>query len=172
MLKVNCEYSIREDIAFILDAERMNYSELAEKTKISRTTLDDIIRKGKTTDAVCEKFHSYIYEGGGQNRDDPDAGQPSGIQERKLQNRISFEFPQSCMDGQERTTQMVQSRPSFVIRHNWGISAPESSQNGKFTGRESPTEPDKTKAVSQIAYTGNGIIRTLTIESKKCIVHG
>ena len=82
MLKVNCEYSIREDIAFILEAERMNYSELSEKTKISRTTLDDIIRKGKTTDAVCEKFYSYIYEGGGQNRDDPDAGQPSGIQER------------------------------------------------------------------------------------------
>ena len=62
MLKVNCEYSIREDIAFILEAERMNYSELSEKTKISRTTLDDIIRKGKTTDAVCEKFYSYIYE--------------------------------------------------------------------------------------------------------------
>jgi len=62
MLKVNCEYSIREDIAFILDAERMNYSELAEKTKISRTTLDEIIKKGITTDAVCEKFYSYIYE--------------------------------------------------------------------------------------------------------------
>ena len=62
MLKVYCEYSIREDIAFILDAERMNYSELAEKTKISRTTLDEIIKKGITTDAVCEKFYSYIYE--------------------------------------------------------------------------------------------------------------
>jgi len=40
----------------------MNYSELAEKTKISRTTLDEIIKKGITTDAVCEKFYSYIYE--------------------------------------------------------------------------------------------------------------
>ena len=62
MLKVNCEYSIREDIAFILEAERMNYTELAEKTTISRTTLDEIIRKGKATDAVCEKFYSYIFE--------------------------------------------------------------------------------------------------------------
>ena len=62
MIKVDCGYRIREDITFILEAERMNYAELAEKTRISRTTLDGIIKKGKTTDAVCEKFYSYIYE--------------------------------------------------------------------------------------------------------------
>ena len=58
---INCEYRIREDIAFILEAERMNYAELAEKTRISRTTLNEIIRTGKTTEAVCEKFYSYTY---------------------------------------------------------------------------------------------------------------
>lgn len=62
MMKVDCEYHIREDIAFILEAERMNCTELAEKTRISRTTLNEIIKKGKTTDAVCEKFYSFIYE--------------------------------------------------------------------------------------------------------------
>lgn len=61
-MKVDCEYHIREDIAFILEAERMNCTELAEKTRISRTTLNEIIKKGKTTDAVCEKFYSFIYE--------------------------------------------------------------------------------------------------------------
>ena len=62
MLKVNCEYSIKEDIGFILESERMNSSELAEKTKISRTTIDEILKKDKTTDSVCEKFYSYVYE--------------------------------------------------------------------------------------------------------------
>ena len=62
MIKIECSYRIREDIEFILDAERMNQSELAEKTKISRTTLDGIFKTGKTTDGVCEKFYSYAYK--------------------------------------------------------------------------------------------------------------
>ena len=62
MLKVDCEYRIKEDIGFILETERMNLSELAEKAKISRTTIDEILKKGKTTDSVCEKFYSYVYE--------------------------------------------------------------------------------------------------------------
>ena len=46
---INCEYRIREDIAFILEAERMNYAELAEKTRISRTTADSrLSRTAKT----------------------------------------------------------------------------------------------------------------------------
>ncbi|MBQ7182390.1 MAG: DUF3990 domain-containing protein [Clostridia bacterium] len=62
MIRIDREYRIREDIGFILDAERINRADLAEKTKISRTTLDEINRKGKTTDSVCEKFYSYAYE--------------------------------------------------------------------------------------------------------------
>lgn len=62
MIRVDCGYRIREDIEFILETERMNQSELAGKTKISRTTLEEIIKKGKTTDGVCEKFYSYVYE--------------------------------------------------------------------------------------------------------------
>ena len=49
MIRIDREYRIREDIGFILDAERINRADLAEKTKISRTTLDEINRKGKTT---------------------------------------------------------------------------------------------------------------------------
>ena len=62
MIKVGCGYSIKEDIGFILETEKMSLSELAEKAKISRTTLDEIMKKGTAAPAVCEKFYSYIYE--------------------------------------------------------------------------------------------------------------
>lgn len=42
MIKVNCEYNIKEDIDFILESEKMNILEFSEKTKVSRTTLDSI----------------------------------------------------------------------------------------------------------------------------------
>lgn len=62
MLKVDLDYRIKDDIELILESERMNNKELSEKTKISRTTLDEIMKKGKTTAAVYEKFYSYAFE--------------------------------------------------------------------------------------------------------------
>ena len=62
MMKVDCGYRIKEDIGFILETEGLNQAELSEKTKISRTTLEEIKKKGKTTAGVCEKFYSFIYE--------------------------------------------------------------------------------------------------------------
>ena len=62
MLKINCNYKISEDIGFILESEKINTVELSDKTKISRTTLDEITKKNKTTDGVYEKFYSYVYE--------------------------------------------------------------------------------------------------------------
>ena len=62
MIEVRCEYKIKEDIGFILEAEKINNAELAERTRISRTTLDKIAKKGRTTDNVYEKFYSYAYE--------------------------------------------------------------------------------------------------------------
>jgi len=61
-MNVDCEYKIREDIGFIIDAERINKLELSESTGISRSTLDSIEKKGTTTNEVCEKLYSYIYE--------------------------------------------------------------------------------------------------------------
>ena len=61
-MNVNCEYIIREDIGFIIEAEGINKLELSESTGISRTTIDSIEKKGTTTDEVCEKLYSYIYE--------------------------------------------------------------------------------------------------------------
>ena len=63
-----------------------------------------------------EKTSTYIPIGGTYRieRDNtvtnPDTGQPSGIQERKLQDRLILYF-RRAMDGQERTTRMVQSWP-------------------------------------------------------------
>lgn len=62
MIKVNCEYNIKEDIDFILESEKMNILEFSEKTKVSRTTLDSISKNTKPRDDVYEKVYSYAYE--------------------------------------------------------------------------------------------------------------
>lgn len=64
MIDAGCTYRIKEDIGFILETEQINISDLSSKTGISRTTLEQIKRTGKTTDQVCEKFYSFIYEKG------------------------------------------------------------------------------------------------------------
>ena len=62
MIKVDCDYNIKEDIQFILEAEKINTIELSERTKVSRTTLDGIERTGKARDDVCEKIYAYAYK--------------------------------------------------------------------------------------------------------------
>lgn len=62
MIKVDCEYIIREDIQFISEAERINKSELSSRTGISRTTLEEIAKGGRASGSVCEKFYSFAYE--------------------------------------------------------------------------------------------------------------
>lgn len=61
-MNINCEYKIREDIGFIIEAEGINKLELSESTGISRSTLASIEKKGVATNEVCEKLYSYIYE--------------------------------------------------------------------------------------------------------------
>ena len=61
-MKVNCEYKIKEDIGFIIEAEKTNILELSEATRISRTTLTAIEKRGSATDEVCEKLYAYIYK--------------------------------------------------------------------------------------------------------------
>lgn len=61
MIKVNCDYNIKEDIEFLLESEKMNRLELSEKTKVSRTTLDEISKSGKARDGVCENEKSSVY---------------------------------------------------------------------------------------------------------------
>ena len=46
----------------ILEAEKINNSELAEKTRVSRTTLEAIEKNGKARDDVYEKIYAYAYE--------------------------------------------------------------------------------------------------------------
>lgn len=64
MAEVKCEYRIKEDMEFLLEAEKITGEELAERTGISRTTIIEIMKSGKTTGAVNEKFYSYAYESG------------------------------------------------------------------------------------------------------------
>jgi hypothetical protein len=62
MITIENDYRIREDIGFFLESENLNISEVSEKTKISRTTIEEIKKTGKTVDSVYEKFYSYLYE--------------------------------------------------------------------------------------------------------------
>lgn len=64
MVEVNCDYNIKDDIEFILEAEKINSLELSERAKVSRTTLVDIQKNGTARHDVCEKIYSYIYERG------------------------------------------------------------------------------------------------------------
>jgi len=62
MIKIDCEYTIKDDIGFLLESEKINTLELSERTKVSRTTLDTITKTGKARDEVCEKIYGYAYE--------------------------------------------------------------------------------------------------------------
>lgn len=61
MIMVGCTYRLKEDLGFILEAERINCLELAERTKISRTTITEIEKGKNSTDSVCEKLYAYAY---------------------------------------------------------------------------------------------------------------
>ena len=62
MIEVRCEYNIKDDIGFILEAERMNIIDFSKNTKVSRVTLDSIMKNEKSRDDVLEKIYSYVYE--------------------------------------------------------------------------------------------------------------
>ncbi len=62
MISINCEYKIAEDIGFLMESEQINNAEFSEKTKISRTTLNEILKSNKARNDVCEKIYSYAYE--------------------------------------------------------------------------------------------------------------
>ena len=62
MVKINCEYNIQKDIEFLMEAERINDSEFAKRTKISRSTLDEIMKKNSARNDVYEKIYTYAYE--------------------------------------------------------------------------------------------------------------
>ena len=60
MISVKCYYRIKEDIGFILEADKTNYAELSGKTGISRTTLEEIQKTGED-DSWCMRKVLYIY---------------------------------------------------------------------------------------------------------------
>lgn len=62
MIKVDCDYNIKEDIGFLMEAEQISHTELSERTKVSRTTLNGIVKHGTAREDVYEKIYSYAYE--------------------------------------------------------------------------------------------------------------
>lgn len=61
MLNINCDYNIAEDIEFLMECERINHAEFSTRTKVSRTTLIEIIKNNKARTDVYEKIYSYAF---------------------------------------------------------------------------------------------------------------
>lgn len=61
MTEIKCEYRIKEDVEFLLEAEKITREELSDETGISRTTINEILKHGKAAVSVCEKFYAYVY---------------------------------------------------------------------------------------------------------------
>lgn len=62
MIQINCGYRVQDDIKFLLEAEKINSLELSEQTLISRTTIEEMLKKGKARADVLEKLYSYAYK--------------------------------------------------------------------------------------------------------------
>ena len=61
MICVNCDYRLKDDIDFLLEAENINMLEFSKGTRVSRTTLDEIMKKNNARGDVCEKIYSFAY---------------------------------------------------------------------------------------------------------------
>ena len=62
MIHIDCGYSLVEDINFLMEADHINRVEFSKRTKVSRTTLDEIVKRGNARKDVYEKVYAYAYE--------------------------------------------------------------------------------------------------------------
>ena len=62
MIHIDCGYSLVEDINFLMEADHVNRVEFSKRTKVSRTTLDEIVKRGNARKDVYEKVYAYAYE--------------------------------------------------------------------------------------------------------------
>ncbi|MBQ7995105.1 MAG: DUF3990 domain-containing protein [Bacilli bacterium] len=60
----NVTYKIKEDIDSLVYSEKISIENLSKCTKISKATLESISDGNPVDNSVCEKFYSYVYEGG------------------------------------------------------------------------------------------------------------
>jgi len=61
MIDINNNYCIANDVEFIMESENINSLEFSKKTKISRTTLSEILKNNTASNEVYEKIYSYVY---------------------------------------------------------------------------------------------------------------
>ncbi len=62
MIELNIDYDIASDIEFLMEAERINSTEFAREAGISRTTLDEVMKRRSARNDVYEKIYSFAYE--------------------------------------------------------------------------------------------------------------
>ena len=60
-IDIGCEYNIKNDISFMMEAEKINDEQFAEKTGISRVTLNNIKNNINVSPDTLDKIYSYFY---------------------------------------------------------------------------------------------------------------
>ena len=58
MICVNCDYRLKADIEFLLEAENINMLEFLKRTRVSRTTLDEIMKKTMLEEMYAKRYIS------------------------------------------------------------------------------------------------------------------
>lgn len=56
MIYVNCDYRLKDDIDFLLEAENINMLEFSKRTKVSRTTLEEIEKKTLQEEMYAKRY--------------------------------------------------------------------------------------------------------------------
>lgn len=56
MICVNCDYRLKDDIDFLLEAENINMLEFSKGTRVSRTTLDEIMKKTMQEEMYAKRY--------------------------------------------------------------------------------------------------------------------
>jgi hypothetical protein len=60
-MRIDCEYRLKDDLDFFIEAERIDQIDLSRRSGVSRTVLDLIEKRGTASNDVCEKIYSFIY---------------------------------------------------------------------------------------------------------------
>ena len=62
MINIDCEYTLIEDVQFLMESENKNNADFSTEVKISRTTLNEILNNNMASNEVCEKIYAYAYD--------------------------------------------------------------------------------------------------------------
>ena len=61
MIRVKCDYDLKGDVEFLMESDNVSVVEFAKMTKLSRTTVEEILETGCASKEAFEKIYSCAY---------------------------------------------------------------------------------------------------------------